>query len=146
MIDPTSAAHDTSMMAGRVTIYLCVTCRRQTGEAEGAFDLPGRVLAGRLAQAIASRARNCAIELVPVECLAVCRRPSTLALAAAGKWTYLIGDLDPETHVGDIIAAAESYGASTDGVVPWKERPPAFRKGVIARVPPLAITHSNGAI
>jgi predicted metal-binding protein len=139
---PRSAA---SIMADPVTIYLCVTCRRKTGDAEGAFDLPGRILAVRLAQAIASRARNCAIDVVPVECLAVCKRPSTLALAADGKWTYLIGDLDPELHIGEIIAAAESYSASADGIVPWKERPPTFRKGVIARVPPVAFTHPNGA-
>ena len=133
------------MMADAVTIYLCVTCRRKTGEAEGDFDLPGRILAARLARAITSRSRNCTIDVVPVECLAVCKRPSTLALAAEGKWTYLVGDLDPEMHVGEIIAAAESYGASADGIVPWKERPPAFRKGVIARVPPMAFPHSNGA-
>ena len=128
-----------------VTIYLCITCRRKTGEAEGDFDLPGRILAERLTQRITVGGGNCAIDLVPVECLAVCKRPSTLALTAEGKWTYLIGDLDPEAHVEEILAAAESYGASTDGIVPWKERPPIFRKGVIARTPPLGFTHSKGA-
>jgi predicted metal-binding protein len=134
-----------SLMAHAVTIFLCVTCRRKTGEAEDAFDLPGRILAARLAQTIAGRSRHCAIDVVPVECLAVCKRPSTLALAMPGKWTYLIGDLDPETHVEEIVAAAESYGASADGIVPWKERPPTFRKGVIARTPPLGLTHPKGA-
>jgi predicted metal-binding protein len=132
-------------MPDPVTIYLCITCRRQTGEAEGAFDLPGRILAARLAQRMTARGGNCAINLVPVECLAVCKRPSTLALTAAGKWTYLIGDLDPEAHVEEILAAAESYGASADGIVPWKERPPTFRKGVIARTPPLGFTHPKAA-
>lgn len=132
-------------MADPVTIYLCVTCRRKTGDADGAFDLPGRILAAGLAQTLARRSGNCSIDVVPVECLAVCKRPSTLALAADGKWTYLIGDLDPETHVEEIVAAAESYGASVDGIVPWKERPPIFRKGVIARVPPLGFTPPDGA-
>ncbi len=27
--------------------------------------------------------------------------------------------------------------ARQNGIVPWTERPPPFRKGVIARVPPL---------
>jgi (2Fe-2S) ferredoxin len=44
-----------------------------------------------------------------VECLAVCKRPCTLAFAADGKWTYLIGDLDAEDHLDDIVSAAESY-------------------------------------
>jgi predicted metal-binding protein len=132
-------------MADPVTIYLCVTCRRKTGHVEGAFDLPGRILADRLAQTITSRSGNCTIDVVPIECLAVCKRPSTLALAAEGKWTYLVGDLDPETHVEEIVAAAELYGASADGIVPWKERPPTFRKGVIARTPPLGFSQPKGA-
>jgi predicted metal-binding protein len=135
-----------------VTIYLCITCRRRTGEAEGVFDLPGRSLdlsgrslAARLEQRIADRRSNYTIDVVPVECLAVCKRPSTLALAAKGKWTYLVGDLDLDTHVDEIVAAAESYGASADGIVPWKERPPTFRRGVIARIPPWGFTLSKGA-
>ena len=32
----------------------------------------------------------------PVECLSVCKRPCTVALAAPGKWTYVVGDLDRE--------------------------------------------------
>jgi predicted metal-binding protein len=132
-------------MADPVTIYLCVTCRRKTGDVEGDFDLPGRILAARLAHVLASRSGDCTIDLVPVECLAVCKRPSTLALTAKGKWTYLIGDLDPETHVEEIVAVAERYSASADGIVPWKERPPTFRKGVIARTPPLGFSHPKGA-
>jgi predicted metal-binding protein len=132
-------------MVHPVTIYLCVTCRRKIGEAEGDFDLPGRSLAARLEQRIADRRGDCAIDVIPVECLAVCKRPSTLALTAEGKWTYLIGDLDPDTHVEEIVAAANTYGASADGIVPWKERPPTFRKGVIARIPPFGFTQLKAA-
>lgn len=73
----------------------------------------------------------------PVECLAVCKRPCTVAFAAEGKWTYIIGDLDEASHIGDLVSAASSYALSENGIVPWKERPPFFRKGVVARVPPL---------
>ena len=72
-----------------------------------------------------------------VDCLAVCKRPCTVALVAADKWTYLIGDLDPCSHVDEIVAAAKSFAASDNGIVPWRERPASFRKGVIARVPPI---------
>ena len=33
------------------------------------------------------------IALKAVECLSVCKRPCTVALAAPGKWTYVVGDL-----------------------------------------------------
>ena len=77
------------------------------------------------------------IAVLPVECLAVCKRPCTIALAADNKWTYLIGDLDADLHLDEIVGAAKSFAASANGIVPWKERPVSFRKGVVARVPPL---------
>ncbi len=73
-----------------------------------------------------------------MDCLAVCKRPCTVALAGDGKWTYVVGDLDPDTHADDVLAAALSYGESINGIIPWRQRPQAFRKGVISRVPPLS--------
>jgi predicted metal-binding protein len=59
-------------------------------------------------------------------------------LAAAGKWTYVVGDLDHQTGVDDIIAAVTSYRTAADGIIPWRQRPLSFRKGVVSRIPPLA--------
>lgn len=118
------------------TIFVCVSCWRRLGDAGEAFDEPGRPLVAALEQHIATKGLT-GLSVEPVECLAVCKRPCTLAITAAGKWTYLIGDLDPELHVEEIAAAAVAYRASEHGIVPWKERPPTFRRGVISRVPPL---------
>ena len=85
------------------------------------------------------------IALRPVECLSVCKRPCTVALAAPGKWTYVVGDLKRESHLEDIVAAARLYAASREGIVPWRERPLAFRKGVVSRTPPLALTETAPA-
>jgi len=60
-----------------------------------------------------------------------------VALAAPDKWTYVVGDLSRESHLDDIVAAARRFAQSHDGLVPWRERPLAFRKGVISRTPPL---------
>jgi predicted metal-binding protein len=68
----------------------------------------------------------------------VCKRPCTVALAAPGKWTYVVGDLERDSHLEDIVAAVRRYAASDDGIVPWRERPLAFRKGIVSRTPPLA--------
>ena len=56
---------------------------------------------------------------------------------AAGKWTYVVGDLDPEVHVDDVVSMAVRYGLTDNGIVPWRERPQSFRKGVVSRIPPL---------
>jgi predicted metal-binding protein len=65
-------------------------------------------------------------------------------LAGTDKWTYLIGDLDPDWHAGEIVSAALSFAASENGIVPWRERPASFRKGVIARVPPIVVGNTTG--
>jgi predicted metal-binding protein len=124
----------TGLMAGSdVTIFVCVSC-----SVDGArSDKPGRALFERVSGAIGDRL-DCKAEVKAVDCLAVCKRPCTVALAGDGKWTYVVGDLDPDTNAEDVIAAALSYGATMNGIIPWKQRPQSFRKGVISRIPPLS--------
>ena len=129
------------MTEATVTIFVCVSCRRSLGDAEESFDRPGRGLADTLKARLADSGQT-GVTVTPVECLAVCKRPCTVALAGADKWTYLIGDLDPDTHAEEIVAAALSFAASENGIVPWRERPASFRKGVIARVPPISVSEA----
>jgi predicted metal-binding protein len=126
-----------------VTIFVCVSCRRSLGEAGESFDQPGRDLVAAL-QSRLQDGRRTGVAVTPVDCLAVCKRPCTVALAGADKWTYLIGDLDPDSHAEEIVAAALSFAASENGIIPWRERPASFRKGVIARVPPIATGGTAG--
>jgi predicted metal-binding protein len=115
-----------------VTAVICVTCRAgDTGD-----ERPGRLLFDAVTSTIASRAVR-DVNVTPVECLSVCKRPCTIALMASGKWTYVVGDLDPAVNVDDVIGMAVSYRLSDNGIVPWRERPQSFRKGIISRIPPL---------
>jgi predicted metal-binding protein len=117
------------------TAFICVTCRGPGGE----DDCPGRSLLAAVGPALRDRS----ITVTAVDCLSVCKRPCTLALAAPGKWTYVIGDLHPEAGVTDIVAMAVRYSQTHDGIVPWRERPVSFRKGVVARIPPLRFAVSR---
>ena len=117
------------------TMFVCVSCRRD-GEDDQSVPRPGEILVQAI-EAHLQREDQPTFRVTAVDCLAVCRRPCTIALCGADKWTYLIGDIDPNLHTGEIIAAAASFAASENGIVPWRERPQSFRKGVIARVPPM---------
>ena len=112
------------------TLYVCVTCK--AGD-----DRPGRALFDALSGRIAADGET-GVSVRAVECLSVCKRPCTVALAARGKWTYVVGDLSLEAHLDDILTAARNFAGTRDGIVPWRERPIAFRTGVISRIPPLA--------
>lgn len=118
----------------RVTVFVCVSCRRVREDA-GTVDEPGAALVGELQQRLAAAGAG-NITVTPMDCLAVCKRACTVAVTADACWTYVIGDLDPELHAGEVIDAVLAYQRSGNGIVPWKERPACFRKGVVARIPP----------
>ena len=111
------------------TLFVCVTCK--SGE-----DRPGQALFDALSARLINEGLD-GVALRAVECLSVCKRPCTVALTAHGKWTYVVGDLSQENHLDDIVIAARRFAQTHDGLVPWRERPLAFRKGVISRTPPL---------
>ncbi len=117
-----------TVRAVRATLAVCTTCRGTGDERPGVALL--EAVRGPLAAAgIAAR---------PVECLAVCRRPATVALTAPGRWTYVVGDVDPATDAQDLVDGVIRYAQSDTGIVPWRERPPCLRRGIVARVPPAA--------
>jgi len=123
------------MSSERTTIFVCVSCKLPIDGNDNDFEKPG----GELAAAVEDHLRGAGasgIEVRPVECLSVCKRPCTIAFTGQNKWTYLVGGVDAKTHAEEIAATAQRFAASEDGIIPWKERPLFFRKGVIARVPP----------
>jgi predicted metal-binding protein len=120
------------MTAPGVTVFVCVSCR----DGEDADARPGALLLEALRARLSERGLDIAVE--PVDCLAVCKRPATVAFAGAGKWTYVIGDLAGATDIDDLIDSAQSFAATDNGVVAWKDRPDCFKKGVVSRVPPVS--------
>lgn len=119
----------------KTLVYVCVTCRPADQRAE--CERPGEVLYAELA---ALAERDPAVEILPVECLSVCKRPCTVGFAAPGKWTYVYGDLPADVGADVVLAGARLYAASPDGLIPWKQRPQPLKKGVVARMPPLPMS------
>lgn len=110
-------------------LYVCTSCRREGDDPEGP-----RAGARLMAELSARADRSLRVEAV--ECLSVCKRPCTVAVAAPDRWTYVYGDLDPAESAAIILDGIAAYAVTPDGIVPWKQRPAAFRTGVIARIPP----------
>ena len=119
------------------TLFVCVTCRGSVEAAEPQEVRPGARLFAALERQLAGDAAG--LRVVPVECLSNCQRSCTAAVTAHGKWTYVIGELDPDQHVGDIVHFARLHQAHADGLPVWRERPAHIRKNTISRVPPLGV-------
>ncbi len=129
----------------RPILHVCLTCRQR--DAEGQVIETGEPRAGtRLHDALAAFVPDDApFILRGVECLSNCKRACTVGLTSPTRWSYVYGDLDPEASVDDIIAGATLYAGTEDGIVPWRERPQIFRKGVIARIPPFPTASLSAA-
>jgi predicted metal-binding protein len=124
----------------RTTIHVCTTCRLGDEPLEPKQSRSG----ARLYRELSQLAMDADFEIVPVECLSVCKRPVTIGFSAPGKWSYIYGDFPPDNSAAAILAAAQLYADAPDGLVPWRERPEQIKRGVIARIPP-AFTHLSEA-
>ncbi|MGU3336770.1 DUF1636 domain-containing protein [Methylobacterium mesophilicum] len=111
-------------------LYVCTTCRRPGDDPDGPR-------AGtRLLDALHACNTAGQLRIEGVECLSVCKRPCSVAVASGNRWTYVYGDMDPAESATAILDGLAAYVATPDGIVPWRERPAAFKTGVIARIPP----------
>lgn len=112
------------------TILICTTCRR-SGDASDAPRV-GEELAAATLRAV----ENKDVVVRPVRCLANCKRGCTAAMRRDGAWTYVFGELEP-TDTDALILGAQLLAASADGLMPWRGRPDALKRGLIARIPPI---------
>jgi predicted metal-binding protein len=123
-----------------ITIFVCITCRGGRP-----LDLPPPYpppLAGEgregetLAEATARAAAGTGITVRRVRCLANCNRGLSAAVRRDGAWTYVFGNLDAATGAGVLIEGARLFAHSPDGLMPWRGRPDALKRGLVARTPP----------
>lgn len=115
------------------TLYVCTTCK--AGEVhEDDTNRPG----ARLHAALLAGDVPEGVEVVGTACLSACSQGAAVALTEPGKWTYVYGRMTLE-DAPDILAGAAAYAATTDGLVPWRERIVQFRKQSLARIPPFQL-------
>ena len=116
-----------------VELLVCTTCKREGMDPEA--TRPGAVLHARLASGDLPEG----VTLRGVECLSNCSSGCSVVLrGGVQRWTYVYGNLDPDSGAEIVLDGAARYRNTADGLVPWRERPEHFRKNCIARIPPLA--------
>ncbi|MGQ0671488.1 MAG: DUF1636 family protein [Hyphomicrobium sp.] len=131
-------------MPGHVetTLFVCTTCRRPDVATDETAPRPGSLLLAAveaLAAQVAQPHGPAGVRVVPVQCLSNCNHGCTAAITAAGKWTYVVGRLDPAIDAEAVLTFARQHSQKADGQPAWRERPEIGRKNVVARVPPLPV-------
>ncbi|MBP2231483.1 putative metal-binding protein [Azospirillum agricola] len=121
-----------------VELVVCETCRHPEDPPE-ATPRAGAQLAGLMERALAADPDLAGrVRLRPLRCLMSCRRPCAVAVRAAGRMSYVLGDLPAdEASVETLTAYLRAYADTPDGIVPFKQWPQGVKGRFVARMPPL---------
>ena len=133
----TETARDDDENRSETTVYVCVTCRKP-GEPEDG-PRPGLTLS----RAVAEAAEGTGVTVREIECLANCSRSLSAAMRCNGSWTYVFGHLEADRDAEALIEGAQLLANAEDGLLPWRGRPDALKRGLIARMPPLNFTEGD---
>ena len=113
------------MSTEQTTISVCKVCR----QGDDADSRPGQLFFEALGEKL-SKEPGTSIRLEAVECLAVCKRPCTLAFSAPGKWTYVIGDLDSKYHVDRSLSRRKDTPRQKMALSHGRRGPPVSEKAL----------------
>lgn len=112
------------------TILICTTCRGVDEATKLRTKLTGDLPAG--------------YSLRAVDCMAGCERPATVGFLAAGKATYLFGDIENARDIAAVGEFARQYHASGNGWTSATQRPEALYNKTLARLPALSLRGRDG--
>ncbi|HBE17571.1 MAG TPA: FeS-binding protein [Cyanobacteria bacterium UBA11149] len=128
-------------MKNQHTLFVCTTCASTWQDGKRVGESGGEKLLKSLSQLYQNWFRRDEFVIQPVECMSACTRYCAISFAALGKYTYLFGDLPVENLAETataVLDCASLYYTKPDGLLAWTERPEALKKGILARIPPLA--------
>ncbi len=125
---PSPAPAREAAPAAEVTVLVCSSCRRE-GDPEGQ-PRPGTDLAEDARRA----ALGSGVSVRRVACLGNCKRGLTAAIFRTGCWAYVFGGLTTASGA-DLVAGARLFAGASDGFMPFRARPEALKRGLIARIP-----------
>ena len=123
-------------MSDAVELLVCTTCR--CGQPP---MIPRRARAHNSIEALTDAPLPDGVRLRAVECLSNCSKGCTIGLRGPGRWTYVYGGLDAHADIDVILDGLTRYIGTSDGIVPWRERPQHFRKNCVVRIPPMEAQH-----
>jgi predicted metal-binding protein len=84
--------------------------------------------------AVAAHTEAGRVDLREVTCLSSCDHGCAAAISMPGKWTYLLGRLDPSL-TSDLLEYAATYATHPTGTVLPSKRPSSLARIILGRVP-----------
>jgi predicted metal-binding protein len=123
-------------------LFVCTTCGSKWEDGRRMGTSEGELLLQELQALHQDWDLATEFPIQAVGCMSACSRSCAISFAAAGKHTYLFGDIapqDPRIALSNILDCAEKYYQHPTGILPWAERPAPLKQGILAKIPPLTI-------
>jgi predicted metal-binding protein len=126
-------------MTTKHNIFVCQSCAGVWRDGRQVGNSGGYLLLGALQAQMEQWPWASEFTVTGVSCMGACNRPCAIAFVAAGKSTYLFGDLHHEEALPELSAAilqcAQLYLVNDDGAMGWADRPERLKKGLVGRIP-----------
>jgi predicted metal-binding protein len=123
-------------------LFVCTTCGSKWQDGRRIGTSAGELLLQELQELHQNWDLAAEFPIQAVGCMSACSRSCAISFAAAGKHTYLFGDIaanDPSIPLSNILDCAEKYYQHPTGILPWAERPAPLKQGILAKIPPLTL-------
>jgi predicted metal-binding protein len=120
------------MAVSTACLHVCITCRAGLALAEGETPA-GALLHDEITRQLALRDHP-SLTVQPVKCLSSCTRGAAACISMPGKWSYLLGDLNPAL-VPDLLDYCDRYVTSATGTVLPSKRAASLQGFILGRMP-----------
>jgi predicted metal-binding protein len=135
-----------NIMTDKHTIFVCQSCAGNWRDGRQVGNSGGYILHQELMAQLPKHPASEQFQVRTVKCMGACNRPCAVAFAAAGKSTYLFGDISHTQSLAEmsesILECASLYHSKPDGVMKWSDRPERLKKGVVGIIPSIELSVS----
>ncbi|MBO0350394.1 DUF1636 domain-containing protein [Phormidium pseudopriestleyi FRX01] len=124
----------------QTTLFICSLCRFSRKEPTQNGLSGGEYLIQQVQAELQAKNLESAVQIQPVRCMAACSDACNVTLTAAEKITFILSGLSPTESPTELAHFCQQYAASSDGKVPYKERPDIIRESTAFVLPPFPVT------
>ena len=123
-------------------LFVCKACATNYIEGKPQGQSGGQQLLEQLQELHSDWELRDEFQLQEVGCMSACSRSCAISFVAAGKYTYVFGDLPAQESAAAVLNCAKLYFANPQGYLAWADRPKPLKNGILARIPPLSLLES----
>ena len=123
-------------------LFVCKACATNYIEGKPQGQSGGQQLLEQLQELHSNWELRDEFQLQEVGCMSACSRSCAVSFVAAGKYTYVFGDLPAQESAAAVLNCAKLYFANPEGYLAWADRPKPLKNGILARIPPLSLLES----